>query len=75
MYPYHACASSTQGASEASVDIARRSFAVAMTTRIPLNDGENLAVGAFGGIVETCVQSASRCRRGMVKMTRDGWMD
>ena len=29
-------------------------------TRVPLNDFENLAVGAFGGIVETCVQSASR---------------
>ena len=31
----------------------------AMTTRVPLSDAENLAVGAFGGIVETCVQSAS----------------
>jgi hypothetical protein len=28
------------------------------TTRRPLSDAENLAVGAFGGIVETCVQSA-----------------
>jgi hypothetical protein len=28
------------------------------STRVPLNDAENLAVGAFGGIVETCVQSA-----------------
>jgi hypothetical protein len=27
------------------------------TGRVPLNDGENLAVGAFGGIVETVVQS------------------
>ena len=27
--------------------------------RVPLSDAENLAVGAFGGIVETCVQSAS----------------
>jgi len=26
--------------------------------RVPLSDAENLAVGAFGGIVETCVQSA-----------------
>jgi len=38
--------------------------------RVPLSDAENLAVGAFGGIVETCVQSAcddrgeatARCR-------------
>jgi hypothetical protein len=29
-----------------------------MATRLPLSDAENLAVGAFGGIVETCVQSA-----------------
>jgi len=29
----------------------------ATTGRVPLNDGENLAVGAFGGIVETVVQS------------------
>ena len=32
--------------------------------RVPLNDFENLAVGAFGGIVETCVQSAW-CREAM----------
>jgi len=29
-----------------------------MATRRPLSGAENLAVGAFGGIVETCVQSA-----------------
>ena len=34
-----------------------------MATRLPLSDAENLAVGAFGGIVETCVQSAWRARR------------
>jgi len=48
-----------------SVDVVRASLSVAMDSsttmmakRVPLNDFENLAVGAFGGIVETCVQSA-----------------
>jgi len=34
-----------------------------MATRRPLSDAENLAVGAFGGIVETCVQSACASKR------------
>ena len=38
-----------------------------MATRRPLSDAENLAVGAFGGIVETCVQSACAS-------IRDRWM-
>jgi len=46
------------------------------TARVPLNDGENLAVGAFGGIVETVVQSAYRVSRVRVRRRRiDGWMD
>ena len=50
------------------------------TARVPLNDGENLAVGAFGGIVETVVQSAYRVSRVRVRRRRrmnewmDGWM-
>jgi len=47
------------------------------TARVPLNDGENLAVGAFGGIVETVVQSAYRVSRVRVRRRRrmNGWMD
>ena len=40
-----------------------------MATRRPLSDAENLAVGAFGGIVETCVQSACD---GCDQKARDG---
>ena len=40
-----------------------------MATRLPLSDAENLAVGAFGGIVETCVQSACD---GCDQKARDG---
>ena len=40
------------------------------TARVPLNDGENLAVGAFGGIVETVVQSAYRVSRVRVRRRR-----
>ena len=39
-------------------DAAMDSSTTMMAKRVPLNDFENLAVGAFGGIVETCVQSA-----------------
>lgn len=49
----------------------------AMTTRVPLSDAENLAVGAFGGIVETCVQSAwSVASNGSISSAserQDGW--
>ena len=37
--------------------VTNRTMSTATTGRVPLNDGENLAVGAFGGIVETVVQS------------------
>jgi hypothetical protein len=30
--------------------------------RATLSDTENLAVGAFGGVLETCIQSTSRSR-------------
>jgi hypothetical protein len=40
-----------------------------------LNDGENLAVGAFGGIVETVVQSAYRASRVRAFDDDDGRMN
>jgi len=46
---------------------ARWTTTTTMATRLPLSDAENLAVGAFGGIVETCVQSACAS-------IRDRWM-
>ena len=34
----------------------------AVRKRATLSDTENLAVGAFGGVLETCIQSTSRSR-------------
>jgi hypothetical protein len=50
-------AASRRGASQRD-DAHRSIMSTPPSTRVPLNDAENLAVGAFGGIVETCVQSA-----------------
>ena len=45
-----------------TVPFAASAMEGAVRKRATLSDTENLAVGAFGGVLETCIQSTSRSR-------------